>query len=214
MIPAGILPQDVLVILDNGHGTRQYTKGKCSADGRYYEGEWSRMMVSRIAAALKELGFQTHVLVPEAQDVPLMTRVARANAMIGRAKYCFLLSVHTNADNAANLKDGWSNASGLCVYCANNASEDSRVLARNVYDAGVEMGLKGNRATPSTHYWTANFTIIASTRMPAILTESCFHTNRAEVDYLLSDKGQEDIVNYHVAGICRTFGIPFALCQG
>lgn len=209
----GVLPSDVVVHIDNGHGTREYTQGKRSADGRYYEGEWSRVMAPKLAAALKELGFETNILVPEKQDISLTERCRRANAAMARmpGKYHIFVSLHTNAAGDSSLVNGWcDSASGLEVYTHTNASAASRVLAHNVYKAGVAMGLKGNRN--GNDYKTANFGVLRETKMPAILTESAFHTNRKEVDWLLSEAGQETIVNYHVAGICKTFGIPYSLC--
>lgn len=210
---AGLLPQDIVVAIDNGHGTRQYTQGKRSADGRYYEGEWSRTMSRKLAKALNELGIQTWIVVPEKQDISLSERCRRANAMMTKMpdKYHIYVSLHTNAAGDASLVNGWcDSASGMEVYCHNNASEASRILAHNVYVAGVAMGLKGNRG--GNDFKTANFGVLRETKMPAILTESAFHTNHKEVDFLLSEAGQETIVNYHVAGICKTFGIPYSLC--
>lgn len=211
----GVKPEDIVVHLDNGHGTRVYTIGKCSADGRYYEGEWSRMMVPKIASALKEFGFGVNIVVPEDRDIPLLERCRRANDYMAKHpdKYHIFLSVHTNATPKEQCVNGWNDTNtGLCVYVARNASESSKVLARNVYDAGAAMGLKGNRSVPSQHYWQAGFTVISDTKMPAILTESAFHNNHNDVDWLLSEAGQETVVNYHVAGICKTFGIPYSLC--
>lgn len=203
-------PQDIVVELDNGHGTRIYTKGKCSSDGRYYEGEWSRMMVQKLAMALREIGFDARIIVPEQTDILLHERCRRANAIMAAnpGKQHLYVSIHTNADAEGNLVNGWSKASGLCVYCSTRASKASKIIARNVYDAGAEIGLAGNRCVPPAHYWQAGFTVITDTRMPAILTESAFHTNRKDVDFLLSERGQEAVINYHILGICRSFGIP------
>lgn len=213
---AGCLPSDVCVAIDNGHGDRFHTIGKRSPDGRYYEGEWSRVVSTKLKKALEEMGFNAWLVVPEKDvDVPLLERCRRANEYMKKNpdKYHIFISLHTNAAGDKSLdKDGWCNsATGLEVYCSTKASEASKVLAHNVYKAGVEMGLKGNRA--GNDYKTANFTVITDTKMPAILTESAFHTNKADVDYLLSDKGQEDIVNYHVAGVCKTFGIPYSIVK-
>ena len=52
--------KEYLILLDNGHGSN--TIGKCSPDKK-----------------LKELGYNPHILVPEDNDIPLNTRVKRAN---------------------------------------------------------------------------------------------------------------------------------------
>lgn len=209
----GLLPSDIVVDLDNGHGTREYTFGKRSADGRYFEGEWSRVIVPKLADALRAIGFGVNIIVPERADISLGDRCSRANAKMKDGKYHIYISIHSNAAPAESCRMGWAdNVSGLSVYCAKDGSDASLVLARNLYLAGVEFGLKGNRSVPSAGCWQANFYVLVHTAMPSALTENLFHTNRREVDFLLSEAGQETIVNYHVAGICKTFGIPYSHC--
>lgn len=212
---AGCLPSDVCVAIDNGHGDRYHTIGKCSSDGRYYEGEWSRVVAPKLKAALEEMGFNAWLVVPEKDvDVPLLERCRRANEYMKAHpdKYHIFISFHSDAEPKETLgKDGWGNARGMGVHIAPKASEASKILARNVYDAAMAMGLKGNRSGsgPKVNPWT----VITDTKMPAILTESAFHTNKADVDFLLSEAGQETVVNYHVAGVCKTFGIPYSIVK-
>jgi len=206
-------PEDVVVHLDGGHGTRLYNSVNKSPDGRYYEGEFSRLMVKKVSAALKEMGFGVFIVTPEDNDISLPERCRRANAYMKEhpEKYHIFISFHSDAEPKATLdKDGWGNARGMGVHIAPNASEASKIFAGNVYDAAMAMGLKGNRSGtgPKVNPWT----VITDTKMPAILTESAFHTNKQDVDYLLSKNGQENIVNYHIAGISKTFDIPYSLC--
>ena len=49
--------------------------------------------------------------------------------------------------------------------------------------------------------YEANFYIIRKTLCPAVLTESLFQDNRADVEFLLSEAGKSAIVNLHVNGI-------------
>ena len=205
-------PQDVIVCVDPGHGTREFTKGKCSPDRIYFEGEWARQMAIHVMDGLRELGFDRRIIVPEREDIPLRERCRRANAVMAAnpGKQVVYLSLHTNAAPGG----GWSDASGLCVYVSRKASEASRILARNIYDAGDSMGLRGNRNVPEERFWRANYTVITETLMPAVLTESLFHTNRWDVAFLLSENGQETIASMHVAGIARSFGIPYAIKTG
>ena len=73
----------MLVILDNGHGVN--TPGKCSpklSDGRkFYEWEFNRKVVKRIAELCHEAGIRYLVLVPEDEDISLKERVTRINAI-------------------------------------------------------------------------------------------------------------------------------------
>lgn len=209
----GLLPSDVCIDLDPGHGTREFTPGKRSADGRYFEGEWSRVMVKKLADAFRGLGFGVNIVVPERMDISLADRCRRANVAMKDGKYHVYLSIHTNAAPDKSCIGGWcDSASGLEVYAHDNAGESSRIIAHHIYEAGVAMGLKGNRA--GSDYKTANYAVLRETKMPAVLTESAFHTNRKEVDWLLSEAGQETVVNYHVAGVCKAFGVPYSIVKG
>ena len=211
---AGCLPSDIVIHLDGGHGTRLYNSVNKSPDGRYYEGEFSRLMVKKAAKAFEEMGFNVFIVTPEDNDISLPERCRRANAYMKAHpdKYHIFISFHSDAEPKETLgKDGWGNARGMGVHIAPKASEASKILASNVYDAAMAMGLKGNRSGsgPKVNPWT----VITDTKMPAILTESAFHTNKKDVDFLLSEAGQETVVNYHVAGVCKTFGIPYSLVK-
>ena len=103
----------MVFLLDNGHAKK--TLGKCSPvlpDGtRFYEWEFNRDIVKRIAAELDKLHIKYHILVPEdIEDVSLTTRAARANTYCQKygKNNCLLISVHANA--AGN--GGWMNARG------------------------------------------------------------------------------------------------------
>ena len=201
---------DVILMFDPGHGTREFTAGKHSPDKTLFEGEWAREMVPRIIKACEELGIRCINLVPEREDIPRMTRVARAHKIMkdNPGKQCYYISIHINA---AGHGDKWYGASGFAVYVSKNASDKSKELAKNIYDTAYDFGLYGNRSIPKEHYWQANYDVIYYTKCPAILTENLFQDNRVEVEYLKSEKGKEAICNYHLIGICKTIGIPYGL---
>jgi len=200
---------DVILMFDPGHGTREFTAGKHSPDKSLFEGEWAREMVPRIIEACEELGIKCFNLVPEREDIPRMTRVNRAHQIMkdNPGKQCYYISIHINAAASS----GWHGASGFAVYVSKNASDKSKELARNIYDTAYDFGLYGNRNIPKEHYWQANFDVIYYTKCPAILTENLFQDNRVEVEFLKSEKGKETVVNYHLIGICKTIGIPYGL---
>ena len=200
---------DVIIMFDPGHGTREFTAGKHSPDNTLFEGEWAREIVSKLIEACRELGIECINIVPEREDIPRMTRVARANKIVkdNPGKQCYYISVHINA--AAN--SGWHDATGFSVFVAKNASTKSKELAKNIYDTAYSFGLQGNRCVPKEHFWQANYDVIFYTKCPAILTENLFQDNKSEVEYLKSEEGKETVVNYHIIGICKTIGIPFSL---
>ena len=206
-------------MFDFGHGTRLYTIGKHSpgytiVNGQkvytLYEGEWVREVGRRIVKAFEELGYECVIIVPEDEDIPLMERCRRANKIIAENPdaQCLFISVHINA---AGSGSEWRDASGVSVYVSKSASDKSKKLAQCIYGAAEKLGLKGNRSVPKERYWQANFTVITRTNCPAVLTENMFQDNKKDVEFLLSEKGKETIVNMHVAGICEFLGHPYGL---
>lgn len=201
------------LLIDNGHGYHTYmapSAGKHSPDKSLYEGDWTREIVEKLVPDLTAIGFDCHIVVPELQDVPLRERVRRANdiAARNRDKAWYYVSIHINA---AGSDGRWHNATGFSVFVSNKAGDESRRLARTMYEAADGMGLRGNRSVPVTKYWMANYTVITETSMPAILTENLFQDNRAECEFLKSDRGKDIITDVHVAGLCKYFGVPYSI---
>lgn len=189
--------KDIVVILDNGHG--RDTIGKCSPDKRLMEYQYTREIVAGIVAELTKLGIECRRLVPEFKDIPLSTRTKRANNIYTETgKKAILISVHCNAAGA----DGkWYNARGFSVFVAQNASSNSKRLAKDIYEAAEKLNLKGNRSVPKEKYWVQNLAICRDTNCPAVLTENLFQDNKEDVDFLLTDAGRKAIIDAHVNGI-------------
>lgn len=191
-------------MLDNGHG--EETSGKRSPvfeDGhtQLREYKWCREIVQRIAQRLYSEGYMCYIVTPETNDVSLSRRVARANAkyseMKQQGKTALLVSVHNNAAGCGQ----WMNASGWSVYLSPNASRNSKNLAGYLADAASDLNLKVRKPEPSQKYWVSNLYICKSTNCPAVLTENFFMDNRKDCEYLLSEKGMNEVVEIHVKGI-------------
>lgn len=192
----------IVVIIDNGHG--KTTKGKHSPDKRLYEWSWTREIACRLYNALLLLNIDAHLLVPEDKDISLANRVKREKQITREAKKAgkktILISIHVNAAGG----DGrWKTATGWSGWIAQEASEDSKKLAKLLYEEAERKKLQGNRCVPPTKYWVANFKITTDTSCPAVLTENLFQDNKKEVDYLLSEEGMSDIVDLHTQAIIR-----------
>ena len=189
--------KQLLIILDNGHGVN--TKGKRSPDSRLMEWKWARDFVERLNSRLKSEGFSTYILVPEDSDVSLSNRVLRANTVYKNFKRIssdweiLLISVHVNAAK----EPGWSKASGLTTWVSENASKKSRLIASLIQTLAKQDGLTGDRWIPSDNYFKSNFYICKNTSCPAVLVENMFMTNKTDVDFLLSDEGQEKLVELY-----------------
>lgn len=185
------------IILDNGHGSN--TPGKCSPDRSLLEYKWAREIVDMIIAELSKLNIKAIKLVPEDIDISLKERVRRANQIYKENnKQAILISVHCNAAGA----DGkWHTANGWSVFVSQNASNNSKRLAKGLYEQAEKRGLKGNRSVPKEKYWVQSLAMCRDTNCPAVLTENMFQDNKSDVQLLLSEEGKKKIVDLHVQGI-------------
>lgn len=188
---------DYIVCLESGHGIN--VSGKRSPDGRLLEWEWTREIKYRLAELLENnriaLCFDVN---PEDTEPGLTVRANRANAVWEKNnKKAIFVSIHVNAAGSGT----WTNARGWSVFVSPSASKASKELAQTLYSEAENLGLKGNRSVPKEKYWIGNFTVLNKTKCPAVLTENMFQDNKDDVEYLLSEKGKEEITNLHFEGI-------------
>lgn len=206
--------QDKIIILGTPHLAT--TPGKQSPDGRFREYAYGRKVVSEVADTLRKQGYIVFIDYMEAnpntqmkgatwkeeQNKELAWRVNFVNTLC--AKYgkgnCIYVSMHTDAAGAG---DKWYGARGFSVRVSPQGSENSKRLARCLYEAAEREGkaVTGNRATPAAKYWAQSLYVLNKTACPAVLTESLFQDNKEDVDFLLSDKGREAVARLHVDGI-------------
>ena len=200
-----------LYIFDPGHGGlingKYQTAGKRSPkmdDGKVlFEGVNNRDNVKRLMAEFEKNGLDCVDIVSSEGDVSLGTRVARANALCSKRK-CVYISIHSDA--AGNGVE-WHPASGVSVWTSNGQTK-SDVLASLVIDS-LEVGL-GNSVkwrkdtTDGDEDKEENFYVLKNTNCPAILCELGFHTNKAEVMYMLGNKFKTSVVN-SILNACLNF---------
>jgi len=183
----------ILWILDNGHG--ENTPGKRSLqlpDGRQLlEYRFNREVVQRMIALLKDKNLKYHLLVPEEIDIPLNERVKRANRL-NQSHICVLVAVHSNA-----YGDGtrFTVPRGIETYF-HESSEAGKKIAQVFQENLVQVTGWKDRGIRR-----GNFQIIRETRMPAILTESGFYSNREQLEYLLDPDWRQRIAEAHVEAI-------------
>jgi len=188
------------ILIDNGHGAE--TRGKRSPDGRLLEYLENRIIARGIVDALTARGLDASLLVPEETDIPLPERCHRVNEwcrQLGKDNV-LLISIHCNA---AGRGDRWLSARGWCAYTTRgNTRADA--LATSLYTA-AQAHLPGHRLR--TDYTDADpdlekdFYLLRHTTAPAVLTENFFMDSHPDCAFLLSEEGQEAIVNLHVDGI-------------
>lgn len=205
------------VLIDNGHG---YTSHNGSPDGRLKEWEWTRQIAQRILSALLTRGIAAEIVVPEKADISLKERCRRVNTICNEhgAHNVILVSIHVDA--AAS--DGkWHDAGGWSAYTTVGRTRSDE-LAEHLYNAAeaclsdyhriMDEGKQVGTYSPKQRHIRmdksdgdkdkeASFYILRNTKCAAVLTENLFQDNMADVNYLLSDKGKEDITMLHVNGI-------------
>ena len=188
------------ILIDNGHGIQ--TKGKRSPDGTLLEYAYTRELARQIVTTLKARGYNSELLVPEDDDIPLSERVRRTNAhcqALGKSNV-ILISLHINA---AGDGTKWMNATGWsCYTCKGQTQSDT--LANCLYEAAMK-NFPGKRIR--TDYsdndpdWEENFYLLRKTLCPAVLTENFFMDSHSDLEYLQSRAGKQAIIDTHVEGI-------------
>ena len=208
-----------LIALDDGHGME--TPGKRTPplkkdlyiDGKLIrkkgevikENEFNRAVVKYLEKALKRCGFDVLLVASGDSDVPLITRVSRANSA-GADAY---VSKHYNA-----VGEKWqSKVKGPVTIIHYNSSSKSRELAKNVHEELWKLhkdhNCKNFGVGKDTGISGFSLYVLRSTKMPAILTESGFMDNMTEAVEMLNPKFQKADAEGTCKGICKTFGVKY-----
>lgn len=186
-----IMEPKFMWILDNGHGTD--TPGKRSPlldDGQQLpEYAFNRDVVRRLMAMMESSGLCFHQLVPEEEDIPLGVRVERANQLKSSLPLRFV-SIHANA-----FGQEWNSAGGVETYCFRRGTQSETL-------AGIfQHYLAGTTGWRNRGVKEAAFYVLKYTRMPAILTENGFYTNRGECLKMFLPAWRERIALAHLRAI-------------
>lgn len=204
---------DFHILLDNGHAKSTPGKHSPALDNGdvFYEWEFNRDVVGRIAEGLDKLGIKYHILVPEVEkDVALCERANRANQYCKEygAKNCLFISVHSNAfGNGKKWEDPgkWSVWTTVSVTKSDEMSKVFYNVAKEQLEpcgfSCRDGKVQGNgNAGPD---YESNFTVLYKTWCPAILTENLFYTNKKECEWLMTDEGRQVIADIHIEAIRR-----------
>lgn len=182
------------ITLDAGHSL--VTLGKRTPDGMR---EWSfnSQVASYVADEFKQYEDVETQRVDDVSgkiDVPLSERTYKANKW-GADAY---ISIHANAYGDG----GWNNVGGIETFVHTDASRESAVLAKLVQEELIKATKRSDRSIKS-----ANFAVLRSTRMPAILVECGFMTNKEEAALLKSDAYRKICANAIVKGLAAMYGL-------
>ena len=194
------------ILIDNGHGIQ--TKGKRSPDGTLLEYAYTRELAKQIVSILQSRCYDSELLVPEDDDIPLSERVRRTNAhcqALGKSNV-ILISLHLNA---AGDGSKWMNATGWSCYTCKGQTESDR-LADCLYKAAEQIlknqVIRTDYARDGDPDWEENFYILRHSLCPAVLTEN-FFMDGYDLGVLQSKAGKQSIVDTHIEGIIEYWEI-------
>lgn len=188
----------MIVILDNGHGIR--TRGKRSPaqpdTSQLFEWEFNRDIVRRVAELLDRKMVPYELLVPGIEDMPLPERVSRANELYKDTPGSFLVSIHANAGGGT----GWE------VWTSPGETESDRIADIFYEEARKLLGDQFRMRTDladGDYDKEAHFYILQHTICPAVLTENLFMDSQPDLDFIMSEKGRQQIAWLHYRAIMR-----------
>ena len=197
------------ILIDNGHGIQ--TKGKRSPNGKLLEYAYTRELARQIVKILKSRGYDSELLVPEDDDIPLSERVRRTNAhcqVLGKSNV-ILISLHLNA---AGDGTRWMNATGWSCYTCKGQTESDR-LADSLYKAAEQIlenqVIRTDYARDGDPDWEENFYILRHSLCPAVLVEQFFMDNKKDFAYLISDEGKRNLIDVIVGGLEAFYSLSF-----
>lgn len=196
----------MIILLDNGHASSTPGKRSPKEDGmkQFFEYEFNRDVVRRIAEKLDKIGIKYEILVPEVdEDIALSKRAARANAFCEKygAKNCLFISVHANASGNGTQ---WMKAKGWSCYTSKGETTSdtyAEIFMREAEKVLGTMDMTIRKYSQKKYSWEENFTVLVKTKCPAVLTENLFYDNKKEVQFLQSEEGREAIAQIHVNAI-------------
>ena len=175
------------IALDAGHGASRGHPYTGAHGNGLIEDELALDFVTRIGHHLREAGYDTVIIRPDAKLVALATRGKRA--IDG---HCDLfLSVHANA--------GPVSAHGVEAFVAEGDSR-GRAIAQRLVDAVSKHGLHNRGARWDSQSQCSRLRVLRDTyrHMPAVLLEVGFLTNAHDAG-LLADKHFREAVAVEIA---------------
>lgn len=158
------------IILDAGHGPN--TPGKRSPDSRLLEFHFNSEVAELLRHYLLLEGVDVFCTHENGRDAPLAERTTLANRLDGDA----FVSIHANA-----YGNDWNEVQGIEMYMYPQTSKQTALLAELIHRSMISVCERKDRGVK-----TANFAVLRETKMPAVLVECGFMTNREEAGLLLS----------------------------
>ena len=186
-----------LAALDDGHSIE--TSGKRTPtmpNGTViHENQFNVPAMGFCAAALQRCGVRIMFTAPESADIPLSTRIKRAND----AKADVLVSFHYNA-----YQGKWDQTAGGVQTCYQPGSAEGQKLAGCIQKYLVQGTPQVNRGIVPL-----NLAVTRDTHMPAALIEAGFMDVHKEAALMLDKAFQKETGEQAAMGICEYLGVKY-----
>jgi N-acetylmuramoyl-L-alanine amidase len=183
----------VKVSNDAGHAGFGVTPGKRALDGSMYEWEFNDGCVRHFMDELAKYEGVEQLRVDDPtgkRDVPLSERAQSANDWGANLH----ISFHGNA--------GPTTASGIETFVYPSTSAHNRQVALTIHNHIINATGRKNRGLK-----TADFQILRTTKMEALLIEGGFMTNDEELALMKSDAYRSKVGRAAAAGVAESFGL-------
>jgi N-acetylmuramoyl-L-alanine amidase len=165
--------------------------------GWFFEGVFNRDLAKLLEAKLLTEGFNVIKLYHEIDDTPLKARIIKANNY-KNYEQAILISIHGNA--------GMKGANGWEIFTSPGKSKSDEI-ATYIYDEVKNTNLFRMRPdiTEGDPDKEANFYVLTQSKVPAVLSENGFFTDRNDSNKMFSKEGQEKLADAHFRGIVKYF---------
>jgi N-acetylmuramoyl-L-alanine amidase len=173
------------IIVDAGHGPN--TPGKRSPDGTLREFVFNEAVAINLKKLFSDQGFTVIFPHDNTRDVALSERISLANKM----KVDAFVSIHANAYGTT-----WNEAHGIETYTCLLPNKTSLIMAEYVQQSLLLRTGRKNRGLKK-----GNFAVLRETKMPAILVECGFMTNKVESNLLKTQEFQQQCAEAIYFGI-------------
>ena len=167
------------IILDPAHGKN--VAGKRSPDECHFEYIWSRDRCKSLENKLKKKGYNVHWTNDSEEEIPLRTRVDRANNFASKyTTTSILISLH---NDALGYDKEWTKASGYSVYTTKGKTKSddfAENLMKNFISEFPELKSRPEKSDSDLDR-EENFTVLTGSKYLAVLIEWLFQNNQEDL---------------------------------